>query len=213
MAEEIKEKKKLKLERIHMPKQDHIERVKNFDEVALGYPVEAAVEEASRCLNCKKPLCNQGCPVGIDIRGFIELIMARDFSAGVKKIKETNALPAICGRVCPQEEQCEKMCVLANKRRPVAIGRLERFLADWEAARGRIEVPVMAPKTGRKVAVIGAGPAGMTVANDLALPRPRSDHLRSASRVRRRPDLRHPRVPPARRRSSSARWIMSKASG
>jgi glutamate synthase (NADPH/NADH) small chain len=169
VVEEIKAKKKLKLERVAMPKQDHIERVKNFDEVALGYPVEAAVEEASRCLNCKKPLCNQGCPVGIDIRGFIELIMAGDFAAGVKKIKETNALPAICGRVCPQEEQCEKMCVLANKKAPVAIGRLERFLADWEAAQGKIEVPKMAPRTGKKVAVIGAGPAGMTVANDLAL--------------------------------------------
>jgi glutamate synthase (NADPH) small chain len=169
VVEEIKEKKKLKLERIPMPKQEHWERVKNFDEVALGYPAEAAVEEASRCLNCKKPLCNLGCPVGIDIRSFIQCIMAGDFAAGVKKIKETNALPAICGRVCPQEEQCEKTCVLANKKSPVAIGRLERFLADWEAAQGRIEVPVLAPSTGKKVAIVGAGPAGITVANDLAL--------------------------------------------
>ncbi len=169
MADEIKEKKKLKLERVPMPKQDHLERVRNFDEVALGYPPEAAVEEASRCLACKKPLCNQGCPVGIDIKGFIERIVAGDFAAGVKKIKETNALPAVCGRVCPQEEQCEKTCVLANKKAPVAIGRLERFLADWEAARGKIETPAMAARSGKKVAVIGAGPAGMTVANDLAL--------------------------------------------
>jgi glutamate synthase (NADPH/NADH) small chain len=169
VVEEIKEKKKLKLERVPMPKQSHWERIKNFDEVALGYPPEAAVEEASRCLNCKKPLCNLGCPVGIDIRSFIQSIMAGDFGAGIKKIKETNALPAICGRVCPQEEQCEKTCVLVNKKAPVSIGRLERFLADWEAAQGQIEVPKMAPKTGKKVAVIGAGPAGMTVANDLAL--------------------------------------------
>ena len=169
MVEEIKEKKKLKLERVPMPKQSHFERIKNFDEVALGYPAAAAVEEASRCLDCKKPLCNQGCPVGIDIRGFIEHIVAGDFGAGIKKIKETNALPAVCGRVCPQEEQCEKTCVLGNKKAPIAIGRLERFLADWEAARGKIEVPAMAAKTGKKVAVVGAGPAGMTVANDLAL--------------------------------------------
>jgi glutamate synthase (NADPH/NADH) small chain len=169
VVEEIKEKKKLKLERVPMPKQSHWERIKNFDEVALGYPPEAAVEEASRCLNCKKPFCNLGCPVGIDIRGFIQCIMAGDFGAGIKKIKETNALPAICGRVCPQEEQCEKTCVLVNKKAPVSIGRLERFLADWEAAQGKIEVPKMAEKTGKKVAVIGAGPAGVTVANDLAL--------------------------------------------
>ena len=169
MAEEKKEKKKLDLERRPMPKQSPWERVKNFDEVALGYPAAAAVEEAARCLNCKKPLCNQGCPVGIDIRGFIECIVAGDFGAGIKKIKETNALPAICGRVCPQEEQCEKTCVLGNKKSPIAIGRLERFLADWEAARGKIEVPAMAAKTGKKVAVVGAGPAGMTVANNLAL--------------------------------------------
>jgi glutamate synthase (NADPH/NADH) small chain len=169
VAEDRKEKKKLDLERRPMPKQNPWERVKNFDEVALGYPVAAAVEEATRCLDCKKPLCNLGCPVGIDIRGFIRLIVAGDYGAGVKKIKETNALPAICGRVCPQEEQCEKTCVLANKKAPVAIGRLERFLADWEAAQGRREVPDMAPTTGKKVAIIGAGPAGMTVANDLAL--------------------------------------------
>ena len=169
MAEEKPEKKKLDLIRRAMPKQNPWERIKNFDEVALGYPVREAVEEASRCIKCKKPLCNQGCPVGIDIPGFIRCIVEGDFASGVRKIKETNALPAICGRVCPQEEQCEKVCVLSNKSAPIAIGRLERFLADWEAAEGKIEVPPMAPKTGKKVAIVGAGPAGVTVANDLII--------------------------------------------
>ncbi len=163
------EKKKLDPKRRSMPKQTPWERIKNFDEVALGYPLETAVEEAKRCLNCKKPFCNQGCPVGIDIPGFISCIVEGDIAASVKKIKETNALPAICGRVCPQEEQCEKVCVVGKKGDPLAIGRLERFVADWEAAQGKIEVPDMAPKTGKRVAIVGAGPAGITVANDLAL--------------------------------------------
>jgi len=169
VSEDRPEKKKLDLKRRPMPKQTPWERVKNFDEVALGFPVETAVEEASRCLQCKKPLCNQGCPVGIDIPGFIRCIVEGNFAAGVKKIKETNALPAICGRVCPQEEQCEKMCVVGKKGEPLSIGRLERFVADWEAAQGKIEVPDMAPKTGKRVAVVGAGPAGITVANDLII--------------------------------------------
>jgi glutamate synthase (NADPH/NADH) small chain len=163
------EKKKVDYNRRSMPKQNPWERIKNFDEVALGYPEKVAMAEASRCLSCKKPLCNAGCPVGIDIPGFIQCIIDGDFAAGVRKIKETNALPAICGRVCPQEEQCEKTCVLGKKGAPVAIGRLERFLADWEAKQGKIEVPDMAPKTGKKVAIIGAGPAGITVANDLVI--------------------------------------------
>jgi glutamate synthase (NADPH/NADH) small chain len=152
-----------------MPKQEPFERVKNFDEVALGYPEEAAVEEASRCLSCKKPFCKDGCPVAIDIAGFINCIAERDFAEGIKKIKETNALPAVCGRVCPQEDQCEKVCVLGKKGDPLAIGRLERFLADWEAASGATERPDLAPPTGRKIAIVGSGPAGITVANDLAL--------------------------------------------
>jgi len=169
VADEKQTKKTLDLKRRPMPKQDHLERIRNFDEVALGYAVETAREEASRCLNCKNPLCNKGCPVGIDIPGFIRCIVEGDFSSGIRKIKETNALPAICGRVCPQEEQCEKMCVLSKKGEPVSIGRLERFLADWEAAQGKIEIPEMASKTGRKVAIVGAGPAGVTVANDLLI--------------------------------------------
>ena len=152
-----------------MPKQEPFERVKNFDEVALGYPEDVAVEEASRCLGCKKPFCKDGCPVAIDISGFVECIARRDFAGGIKKIKETNALPAVCGRVCPQEDQCEKVCVLGKKGDPLAIGRLERFLADWEAASGATEKPNLAPPTGKKVAIVGSGPAGITVANDLAL--------------------------------------------
>ena len=124
-----------------MPKQEPSERVRNFDEVALGYPAELAREEASRCLACKKPGCVQGCPVGIAIPGFIELVAGGDFAAGIRTIKEPNALPAVCGRVCPQEEQCEKECILGKKGDPVAIGRLERFLADWEAGQGALQAP------------------------------------------------------------------------
>jgi len=152
-----------------MPKQEPFERVKNFDEVALGYAESIAVEEASRCLACKKPLCTEGCPVAIDIPGFVQCIVDRDFGAGIRKIKATNALPAVCGRVCPQEDQCEKVCVLGKKGSPLAIGRLERFLADWEADSGETKTPAIAPPTGKRVAVVGSGPAGITVANDLAL--------------------------------------------
>ena len=152
-----------------MPKQQPFERIRNFDEVALGYTEKLAREEASRCLSCKKPVCVAGCPVAIDIPGFLKCIVEGRFAAGIKKIKETNALPAVCGRVCPQEDQCEKVCVLGKKGDPVAIGRLERFLADWEAASGETETPEIAPPTGKKIAVVGAGPAGITVANDLAL--------------------------------------------
>jgi glutamate synthase (NADPH/NADH) small chain len=161
--------KQIDYNRRPMPKQEPFERIKNFDEVALGYSEQLAVEEASRCLGCKKPFCKDGCPVAIDIPGFIQSVVQRDFAAGIKKIKATNALPAVCGRVCPQEDQCEKVCVLGKKGDPLAIGRLERFLADWEAASGETETPDLAPPTGRKVAIVGSGPAGVTVANDLAL--------------------------------------------
>jgi len=161
--------KKIDYKRRPMPKQAPFERVKNFDEVALGYTEELARQEASRCLGCKKPLCVEGCPVGIDIPGFVECIVECRFAAGIKRIKEANALPAVCGRVCPQEDQCEKVCVLSKKGDPVSIGRLERFLADWEAASGHVEAPTKAPPTGKRVAVVGAGPAGITVASDLAL--------------------------------------------
>ncbi|MDZ7338993.1 MAG: NADPH-dependent glutamate synthase [candidate division KSB1 bacterium] len=160
-------KKKLDLRRREMPKQPPEVRRRNFSEVALGYPVETAVEEAQRCLNCPKPSCIGGCPVEIDIPKFIQCIAARDFVAGIRVIKEKNCLPAVCGRVCPQEEQCEEACVLKKRGGQVAIGRLERFLADWEAAQGEVEMPTLPPPTGRKVAVVGGGPAGLTVAGDL----------------------------------------------
>ena len=161
--------KQIDLKRRSMPKQEPFERIKNFDEVALGYTEELAREEAGRCLKCKKPTCRQGCPVGIKIPEFIQCVVEGNFEAGVKKIKETNALPAVCGRVCPQEEQCEHSCILGKKGGAVAIGRLERFLADWEAASGKSEKPPMAALNGMKIAVVGSGPAGITVANDLAL--------------------------------------------
>jgi glutamate synthase (NADPH/NADH) small chain len=161
--------KKLDLKRRPMPKQEPFERIKNFAEVALGYSQKLAQAEAGRCLNCKKPLCREGCPVGVKIPEFIHCIVEGDFAAGIKKIKETNALPAVCGRVCPQEEQCESRCVLGKKGDPVAIGRLERFLADYEATAGKSERPAMARTNGKKIAVVGSGPAGITVANDMAL--------------------------------------------
>ena len=150
-----------------MRKQDPARRIRNFDEVALGYTPEQAIEEANRCLQCPKPQCVQGCPVEIDIPAFIKLIREEKFDEAVKKIKEKNSLPAICGRVCPQEEQCQKFCVLGKVGDPVSIGRLERFVADWEREKG-VTIPEIAPPTGKKVAIIGAGPAGLTAAADLA---------------------------------------------
>ncbi|MEM3356708.1 MAG: NADPH-dependent glutamate synthase [Candidatus Bathyarchaeia archaeon] len=150
-----------------MPKQKPEVRRRNFNEVALGYSKEQAIAEANRCLQCPKPQCIQGCPVEIEIPAFIKLLREGKFEEAVKKIKEKNSLPAICGRVCPQEEQCQKFCVLGKAGDPVSIGRLERFVADWERAKG-ISVPEKAPPTGKKVAIIGAGPAGLTAAADLA---------------------------------------------
>jgi glutamate synthase (NADPH/NADH) small chain len=161
------QKKKLDLDRRPMPKQPPEVRRYNFDEVALGYPAEIAVEEARRCLQCRKPKCVSNCPVEIDIPGFIKRIAEKDFAAGIRVLKEKNCLPAMCGRVCPQEEQCEQTCVLVKKEGQIAIGRLERFLADWEAKQAELEMPEIPPPTGRKVAIVGGGPAGLTVAGDL----------------------------------------------
>ncbi|MFH1322036.1 MAG: NADPH-dependent glutamate synthase [Bacteroidota bacterium] len=151
-----------------MREQPPKERVKNNDEVPFGYSIEEAVFEAGRCIQCKKPKCIEGCPVEIDIPGFIEFIAQKKFKEGINLLKEKNILPAICGRVCPQEEQCEKLCVLTKKHEPVGIGRLERFIADWEREQGEIEIPPLPKSTGKKVAVVGSGPAGITVAADLA---------------------------------------------
>ncbi len=169
MADEKKPRKGLNLHRMDMPRQDPRERIKNFNEVALGYTAEMAIAEAERCLQCKKPVCIDGCPAEVKITEFIKLITEGEFIEASRKIKETNALPAICGRVCPQEEQCELVCVLNKKGAPVAIGRLERFVSDYEAQAGAVEVPELPPKTGKRVAVVGSGPASLTVAADLLL--------------------------------------------
>ena len=153
---------------VPMREQPAAERKKNFKEVPLGYSQEEAVLEAKRCLQCQKPFCVDGCPVGIDIPGFIGLIAKQDFLGAIRKMKEKNALPAICGRVCPQEEQCQKLCIVSKIGDPVSIGRLERFIADWEAKQDNAEIPQIAKPTGKKVACIGGGPAGLTCAGELA---------------------------------------------
>jgi glutamate synthase (NADPH/NADH) small chain len=144
-------------------------RIKNYLEVPFGYTEADAVLEAERCLHCRRAFCQEGCPVDINIPGFIDAILQRDFKNGIKIIKETNVLPAICGRVCPQESQCEAACLLGKKEGwdPVGIGRLERFLADWEREHG-VTTPTIAMPTGKKVAVVGSGPAGLVVAADMA---------------------------------------------
>jgi len=150
-----------------MPEQNPEVRRHNFDEVPLGYTEELAILEAKRCIQCKKPACVSGCPVDIDIPGFVKLVLEEDFIGAARKIKETNSLPAVCGRVCPQEAQCEEACILGKKGDPVAIGRLERFVADYERISGDILLPDKAPPTGKRVAVVGSGPAGLTIAGDL----------------------------------------------
>ena len=152
---------------VPMAKRDSKARSHDFIEVALGYTEGEAIKEALRCLMCPTPQCIKGCPVGIDIPAFIKLIKEKQYSEAARKIKEKNSLPAICGRVCPQEEQCQKFCALGKKGDPVSIGRLERFVADLEQEKG-VEVPAKAGPTGKKVAVVGAGPAGLTVAAELA---------------------------------------------
>ncbi|MDW8001097.1 MAG: NADPH-dependent glutamate synthase [Deltaproteobacteria bacterium] len=163
------DEKKKRIPRQKMPEQDPKKRIKNFEEVPFGYSPDVAKLEAQRCIQCKKPACVEGCPVEIDIPGFIKLIKEGDFLGAARKIKEKNALPAICGRVCPQEVQCEKRCVLGKKDEPVAIGRLERFVADWEREKGEMFLPPIPEKTGKKVAIVGSGPAGLTVAADLVV--------------------------------------------
>ncbi|ABO49606.1 sulfide dehydrogenase (flavoprotein) subunit SudA [Desulforamulus reducens MI-1] len=149
-----------------MPHQDPKVRAKNFDEVALGYTEELALAEAERCLKCKNPMCMKGCPVSVDIPEFIAHVKERKYEEAAKVIKRTNALPAVCGRVCPQENQCEKFCIVGKKNEPVAIGRLERFVGDYMVNKeAEIE---KAEATGYKVAIVGSGPAGLACAADLA---------------------------------------------
>lgn len=161
------EKRNMSLEKVKMPEQDPDVRNKNFDEVALGYTPEMAMEEAQRCLHCKNKPCVGGCPVNVPIPEFIEKVAAGDFEAAYQVITRENALPAICGRVCPQEDQCEGRCVRGIKGEPVGIGRMERFVADYHMAKGDTSVPEI-EKNGIKVAVIGCGPSGITCAGELA---------------------------------------------
>lgn len=156
-----------RFERIPVKEQKPEIRVKNFDEVCMGYTKEEAMAEASRCLNCKKPLCVTQCPVTIHIPEFIQQVKVGDFEAAAKIIAESSALPAVCGRVCPQETQCEEKCVLGIKGDAIAIGKLERFVADWSREHN-VELGEAVEKNGKKVAVIGSGPAGLTCAGDLA---------------------------------------------
>lgn len=158
----------ISLKKHEMPVQALAVRAHNFTEVALGYDEETAVAEAARCLHCKVPQCRKGCPVAVDIPAFIGKIKERDFTGALLKIKETNALPAVCGRVCPQENQCEKHCILAKKGEAVAIGRLERFAADTYMAKDLPIKPVEYDEKALKVAVIGSGPSGLSCAGDLA---------------------------------------------
>jgi len=180
----MEEKKELKssrkkIPRAEMPQQKPVERIKNFNEVELGLSEESAIMESIRCLQCKKPKCIEGCPVGIDIKSFIKNIEEKEFDKALAKIRENNALPGVCGRVCPQEDQCEKTCILGMRDDPVAIGKLERFVADYEIKKGskskdgKSKKPDNDPvsptkKNGKRMAVIGSGPAGLTCAGELA---------------------------------------------
>ncbi len=155
------------LKKVPVREQDAKVRAANFDEVCLGYNKEEAMEEAARCINCKNAQCIKGCPVAIDIPGFIEKVKNGDVEAAYQVISEASSLPAVCGRVCPQESQCEGKCIRGIKGEPVSIGKLERFVADW-ASENRIKPRGAEQKNGKKVAVIGSGPAGLTCAGDLA---------------------------------------------
>ncbi len=160
---------KLDLNRVSMPLQEPEIRARNFDEVALGYSAEQAQAEANRCIQCPKRNCVPGCPVNIDIPEFIKAMREDDMPAAVRILKSKNAMPGICGRVCPQETQCEVVCTLAKKDAPVAIGRLERYVADWELANIEKVTPgIQSAPTGKRVAIVGSGPAGLTAAADLA---------------------------------------------
>ena len=159
-------KERIKLPRQHMPEQPADERARNFTEVNLGYSAELARQEALRCLECEKPTCMDKCPVGVKVREFVRLIVAGDFLGAAAKIREDNVLPAITGRVCPQEDHCEGACKLCKRGESLGIGYLERFVADYEQRMGTISLPTV-PATGKRVAVVGSGPSGLTVAGDL----------------------------------------------
>ncbi len=165
----LSNKERINLPHMEMPLCPPITRITNFDEVPMGYSSEQAFQEAMRCLQCKKPPCVGACPVGIDIPAFIKLIEQKDPAAAAKKIRETNFLPAACGRVCPQDKQCQAVCVVGRKNLPVGIGNLERFAADYERVHKTLEMPEILPPSGKKVAIIGSGPAGLSAAYELSI--------------------------------------------
>ena len=186
----------MKIPRQEPLEQDATERSMNFLEVSFGFDMERTFVEAQRCLDCKTPYCVDGCPVGIDIPGFIKLVLEKNYVGAVQKIREANYLPAICGRVCPQETQCEELCVMGKKLTPVAIGKMERFVADYEMRENLFTPPVIKEHHPEKVAVVGSGPAGLTCAAELALKGYRCHGLRSTACGRRGAAVRHPGVPP-----------------
>ncbi len=163
----LSNKERSKISHQEMPLQDAQLRVGNFDEVPVGYSDEQAMQEALRCLHCKRPACVGACPVGIDIPGFLRLIERGDPAGAARKIRETNFLPAVCGRVCPQDKQCQAVCVVGRKNHPVGIGNLERFAADYERKNGLVQLPRIPEPTGKRVAIIGSGPAGLSAAYEL----------------------------------------------
>ncbi len=165
-AEKPKKERKPPTKKVPMPEQNAKKRAHNFNEVALGYSAKQAVEEAEKCMQCRNPKCISGCPVEVPIKDFVNLVKEGKFMEAAAKIKETNSLPAVCGRVCPQETQCEASCIYGIRNEPIAIGRLERFVADYAREHGE-PLPELPPKIGKRVAVVGAGPAGLTCAGDL----------------------------------------------
>ena len=168
MPNTIPNKERVKLPRQHMPEREAVIRARNFEEVNLGFHPELADAEALRCLACAKPTCTRGCPVSVDVREFVAKIIEKDYLGAAAVIRRDNALPAITGRVCPQEHQCEGDCLIVkSKKESVAIGHLERFVADYERKVGRVGIPEIAPPTGKKVAIVGSGPAGLSCAGDL----------------------------------------------
>ena len=167
MARDLTRRERMALERVEMREQEAAQRRVNFEEVNLGYTAEMAVAEAERCLLCARPTCIDGCPVGIDIREFIRLTADGEFLDAADVIAQSSSLPAVCGRVCPQENQCEGTCVLVRKGKSIAIGHLERFVADFAREHGRPPAHEEIPKTGKRVAVVGSGPAGLACATDL----------------------------------------------
>ncbi len=167
MTNPLSPKERVKIPRQRMPEQEPSARRQNFQEVNLGLAATVAATEASRCIECASPACVKGCPVGVKVREFVDLVLKQDYKAAAAKMREDNVLPAVTGRVCPQEDQCEGACVMGKKFDPLAIGYLERFIADWEAQSGELGLPPRATATGKKVACVGSGPASLTAAADL----------------------------------------------